>query len=274
SLQTFAAGFIGRPLLSTRSKDLKAYLNANGLSWVEDESNAESCYKRNFIRHKLLPIADSEFANATENCAKTAENTADSLRLLNILAGFEKNHLPLAQIKAIPPDLQATYFYHWLSAKNLPVMDKKTIKQVLADFLTARADKNPYFSNQFYQLYRWQEAIYWIENFETIDEKCEFIWNTAEDFIFPNNCGRLSYKGDACQLRVKFQQRKSQKLKTHQHKFHKTIKQLLQEQQIPPWQRVNTPYIYAQNELVSLGFAWSHQQKFSNNIQLNFNFSD
>lgn len=47
--------FIIRPLLFAERKMLEQYAAENGLSWVEDSSNATEDYTRNFIRHNIIP---------------------------------------------------------------------------------------------------------------------------------------------------------------------------------------------------------------------------
>ena len=48
--------FIRRPLLPFSRKQIKTFLERNNLHWTEDQSNAKTIYKRNFIRHKFLPL--------------------------------------------------------------------------------------------------------------------------------------------------------------------------------------------------------------------------
>lgn len=50
-------GHIVRPLLPFRKGDLIAYAHANKLPFVEDETNIDQGYSRNFVRHSLLPLA-------------------------------------------------------------------------------------------------------------------------------------------------------------------------------------------------------------------------
>jgi tRNA(Ile)-lysidine synthase len=47
--------FFVRPLLCVRRAEVVEYLEGRGLKWREDSTNAESIYRRNYIRHFLLP---------------------------------------------------------------------------------------------------------------------------------------------------------------------------------------------------------------------------
>lgn len=48
-------GMIIRPLLEVRRVDILSYLNRRRLSYCRDSSNADLSYRRNYLRHKLLP---------------------------------------------------------------------------------------------------------------------------------------------------------------------------------------------------------------------------
>jgi tRNA(Ile)-lysidine synthase len=54
-------GAIVRPLLDCRRADLREYLAARGVSYVEDETNADVEIARNRVRAELLPLVESRF---------------------------------------------------------------------------------------------------------------------------------------------------------------------------------------------------------------------
>jgi tRNA(Ile)-lysidine synthase len=268
-LRKFAHGYLARPLLDYSPEILKAYLNQNDISWINDESNYNNDYKRNYLRNNILPFLKQQFTHPIKNINRSAKNSQHSLELLNHLADFQGNCLSIQKLTALPNHLQATMLYHWLSLKNLPTPDTATLKQITDDFIHAAMDKHPHYQNSYYQLYRWQDAVYCIQNFEIIDSESEFAWNTEMPFELPNGCGKLEYTGNkSLNLVIKFKQT-GQKIQTHKHAFRKSTKQLLQENKISPWQRQNTPFIYLNKELISLGYDWSNSKEFQDNITFN-----
>lgn len=54
-------GFIIRPLLGLGREEIVRYAAAMGLDFVEDETNADECYLRNRIRHRLMPFLKENF---------------------------------------------------------------------------------------------------------------------------------------------------------------------------------------------------------------------
>jgi len=66
-------GDVIRPLLFAKREDILAYAKEEGLSWVEDSSNASDKYTRNFIRLQMLPAAKEIFSNAEDNLLQNIE---------------------------------------------------------------------------------------------------------------------------------------------------------------------------------------------------------
>ena len=263
----FAQGYIARPLLEMTKKELKDYLIDNTIQWIEDTSNLDNSYKRNFIRNEIIPRLQNNFTHVIENISRSAENNSQSLDLLNHLIDFKDKHLSIQKLKEMPTSLQSTLVYHWLSHKSLPTPDKAVLMQTTHDFIYAKPDKHPHYKNRYYQLFRWQDAVYCIKNYDTLNSNLEFQWSTEKPFELPNGCGTLEYKGtEHLNLTLKFNQT-GQKLQTHKHQFSKTIKQLFQENKVPTWERQNTPFIYHNDELVSLGCDWSHDSNTKDSIE-------
>jgi tRNA(Ile)-lysidine synthase len=60
-------GDIVRPLLFATKETIKQFAEENKLSWVEDSSNAQDKYTRNFIRHQLMPVITEMYPQAESN---------------------------------------------------------------------------------------------------------------------------------------------------------------------------------------------------------------
>ena len=73
-----------RPLLCCYKAELKEYLDELGQGWCEDESNLDTDFTRNRIRHQLVPLLKSEFQPSVEesllNLAELAGQTQQFLQ--------------------------------------------------------------------------------------------------------------------------------------------------------------------------------------------------
>jgi tRNA(Ile)-lysidine synthase len=68
-----------RPLLHVGRSEIEAYARARALRWREDASNREADYRRNVVRHEILPLVEQRFGGATNSIARTASLLRDYL---------------------------------------------------------------------------------------------------------------------------------------------------------------------------------------------------
>lgn len=79
-------GRVLRPLLQVPRKDLLVYAKIHGLEWIEDESNVDRRYTRNFLRHEVMPGIEGRFPRAVEQLAAVARRFGEAQSLLDDLA--------------------------------------------------------------------------------------------------------------------------------------------------------------------------------------------
>ncbi|RML38607.1 tRNA-lysidine synthase, partial [Pseudomonas syringae pv. maculicola] len=96
------------PLLGVSRVELESYARRQGLRWVEDPSNDDQQFSRNFLRSQVLPLLTSIWPHATASLARTAGHLGEAQQLLDELA---------AQDVA---NAQATTPFSWL---GLPVLN-------------------------------------------------------------------------------------------------------------------------------------------------------
>ena len=91
-------GRIVRPLVEIRREALRAMLAAEGIAWVEDPTNRDPKFRRNRIRHELLPLLAASYApDVTEALARVARLARDAVNALDRAATIELDRLALAQ---------------------------------------------------------------------------------------------------------------------------------------------------------------------------------
>ena len=79
-------GLFVRPLLTRMRQEILLYLQAVGLPYRTDSSNAKPIYLRNRVRHELLPVMRSLAPAAIRMLARQADILRDDDRLLDALA--------------------------------------------------------------------------------------------------------------------------------------------------------------------------------------------
>ncbi|HRE16638.1 MAG TPA: tRNA lysidine(34) synthetase TilS, partial [Rhodocyclaceae bacterium] len=78
-----------RPFLDTPAGEIAAYAQVNGLRWIEDESNADTGFSRNFLRHQVMQPLAARFPAAPAQLAKAASHFAEAELLLGDLANID-----------------------------------------------------------------------------------------------------------------------------------------------------------------------------------------
>jgi tRNA(Ile)-lysidine synthase len=78
-----------RPLLHLLRAQLEQYASARALQWIDDESNADTRYARNALRHEVTPALAVHFPGFRDALARTAAHAASAQRLLDALARID-----------------------------------------------------------------------------------------------------------------------------------------------------------------------------------------
>lgn len=78
-----------RPLLSIPVDEISAYATRHELVWVEDESNLNTDFSRNFLRHEIFPRLSKRFPAASEQLVRAAAHFSEADELLAELAELD-----------------------------------------------------------------------------------------------------------------------------------------------------------------------------------------
>jgi len=74
---------IARPLLATSKEQILKYAECCNLQWIEDESNQDSQFDRNFLRIHVLPLLESRWSNFSEQVSKASGHLRETEALLD-----------------------------------------------------------------------------------------------------------------------------------------------------------------------------------------------
>jgi len=107
-----------RPLLRVAGSEVRAWLCAQGVLWVEDPSNQDERYTRNRIRQQLLPVLERVFPGFRDTFARSSRHAAQAAELLRDLAHADLRVVgvppALAALQGLSPARQANVLRHWL----------------------------------------------------------------------------------------------------------------------------------------------------------------
>jgi tRNA(Ile)-lysidine synthase len=138
-----------RPLLAFTRAELVEWARGQGLSWLEDPSNADTRFDRNFLRLEVLPRLRERWPAAARSCGRIAEYARDALALeqetaardlLKLLQGCA---LDLQALRRLPEPRQRSALRGWLRGCGLDVPSRAVLEALRNDALRAAPDRNP-----------------------------------------------------------------------------------------------------------------------------------
>ena len=229
-----------RPLLGISRKQIMDYAIANHIDWVEDDSNQNTNFRRNFLRIKSLPRLNEVFVNLTANIARSAKHQSEALDLMRDLAELDINSYSLIINDRLQVDglvrlsqrRMANVIRHHISRLRYVSPSKKVLQEIIT-LIKAKADAKPIVSWSHYEVRRYQKQLYFFDENQThIPKHCEYF----ESFKDLSNF----------EIRYRIE---GQRIKQKNKKHSQSLKKVLQEAKIPPWERGRLKMYYVDGKL-------------------------
>jgi tRNA(Ile)-lysidine synthase len=144
----FAGTRLLRPLLDFGGAGIAAYARRAGLEWVEDPTNADSRYDRNFLRARVLPALRERWPAAAHTAARSARHCAAASELLDAAAlrdlelAADGADLEVAILRRFAPARRATVLRAWIRRAGARAPNERHLRQIEA-MMAARRDAHP-----------------------------------------------------------------------------------------------------------------------------------
>jgi len=262
-LKKFSSGYLARPLLGFARTDLDEYAGCQGLQWIDDPSNEDHGFKRNYLRHEVMPLLQKQWPSFQKTLSRTAALCADAAAMLDQLAAEDllalefDEVLSVTGLLALDPVRQRNVLRNWCASKGLPLPGRAHIRQIQQQMLSADANM-PLVSWPGVELRRYQDCLYIMVPLVPLDPLLELVWDMGQALVLPH--GRLSVasgrEGDLAfdsgrQQAVVRLRRGGERILTYSGQ-HRSVKKILQEQRIAPWLRGRIPLLYIDGELAAI----------------------
>jgi tRNA(Ile)-lysidine synthase len=236
------------------------------LSWIEDESNADDHYPRNFLRHRLLPVLEERFPFYRDTLARSSRNFAEADELLGELAqqdmqgNASDTTLDVSLLRALSYSRAKNLLRYFLHTQQAPMPQAVQLDDMLRQLCDAREDAAVCINFGAWQVRRYREKVYVLRALGGFDQNIEMKWSGEDQLEWPALNGHLSFtriRGQGISLQrlqrsqVTLRLRSGgETLRPHPNAATRSLKNLLQEHCVPPWQRERLPLLYCGNVLV------------------------
>jgi len=141
-----------RPLLNVSRDDIEKYAKDNQLKWIEDESNDDTTYTRNYIRHDIVPVIASRFPHYASSLERIARHAHESAELNEALAkmdlklcGADAFSVAFADaLDTLPLPRQINALYHWLRWQKVAPASRDQLEAWASQLFRVPPDGKPH----------------------------------------------------------------------------------------------------------------------------------
>jgi tRNA(Ile)-lysidine synthase len=250
--RAFGRGWLWRPLLAQPRESLRDYATAHELRWIEDPSNADERFDRNFLRERVMPLLRERWPQADSTFARSAALSADAADALARIddaaldALLDGDTLPAFAVRALPADARARLLRRWIAHLGLPPLPADGLRRIESELLPAAVDRIPHYDWRDARIVQWRGRLHASRRGEYWPPDWRSDWDGSKPLALPDG-GTLSLEGaprfDAM-VRARARvggERIVLPGRTHSHQ----LKHVLQERGLPPWERARLPLLFA-----------------------------
>lgn len=271
-LARLGPGWLARPLLHVSRAAVHAYGRSLEMGSVEDPSNQDLRFDRNFLRRELVPRLRSRWPSVGRTLARAAANQAQASALLAALAaadlekvaGETPGTLSCTRLKSLDRARRANVLRAWIKSRGFTVPSSAQLKQLDSDLLDAGPDRQPLVHWYGCHARRYRDDFYVMEPLAEFDPGVVHDWDLTHALNLPHGglvakpaygVGLAARHCDGGLVTVRFRHG-GERCRPSGRRHTQALKRLFQEYSVPPWLRDRIPLIYVADELAAAAGLW------------------
>jgi tRNA(Ile)-lysidine synthase len=269
-VRRFGPGWLVRPMLHVGRDEILVYATEHRLRWVDDPSNADRKFDRNFLRHEILPRLASRWPDIAVRLQRSAGHAGEASQLLKELAkldletlGSQPERLPVDQLVKLSRARQRNVIRYALRDLGLSTPTTAQLECILDEVILARVDAQPLLSWPGASVRRYRNGLYLLPL--CLADAIEPGLVEGLEYELGPGLGRLRLEPGAAVgvsedliaggLSVR-PRRGGEEIQLSGQSHTRKLKKLLQEEGVVPWMRDRLPLLYAGERLVAVGDLW------------------
>ncbi|WP_145522569.1 tRNA lysidine(34) synthetase TilS [Yersinia rohdei] len=289
----FAHSQLLRPLLAFSRETLENYARAQQLQWIEDDSNQDDRFDRNFLRLRILPLLNRRWPHFAQATARSAGLCAEQEQLLDELLADNLQQLQntdgalsIDGLLLASDAKRAAILRRWLARSGASMPSQSQLQRLWLEVAMARQDAEPQLTLGAHLVRRYRQYLYLLPQLPEITVS-HLPWAKVlaasdqsalipEPLVLPANLGVLSFVTHGGQtiraaaigeeISIGFGLQGEIKIVGRQHSRHS--KKIWQELGIPPWQRERIPLLYFGEHLIAAAGVFVTQAGQANEDEL------
>ena len=255
-----------RPLLDVSRREIEDYAREHTLQWITDESNDEVSFDRNFLRHALFPLLGKRFPAYRTTFLRASRHMAEASALLDELAEVDSaqcavpGKLHVEDLRKLSFPRARNLLRYTLAQHGVILPSTVKLEEILRQLLSSRLDTKLHivFGNTEIRCFRGRVHIRKVEAIPEV--RWHLVWRGEECLPIPGLAGTLRFarcigagvslqkiNGQPITIRLR---QGGERLRPDCNRPRRSLKNLLREASLPPWQRQRLPLIFSGEQLV------------------------
>lgn len=267
AVREFSNGYLLRPLLDYSRMELEVYARGAGIQWVDDPSNTDESFDRNYLRHQILPALQQRWPSMAQTLGRAARHQAEADQLLIELAELDMasyvddGALSMEALQGLSVIRQKNLLRQWIDSQHYPLPTESRLQSIISDLIPAAEDGVPLVCWNRIELRRYRQHLYLMPELPQHDPVRSFAWDgelmDIDDGVMTLDSQQVQGSGLRASLfsqqkvEVRFRQG-GERCRPVGRGNTKDLKKLLQEAGLAPWLRERQPLIYVDNELAAV----------------------
>ncbi|SFN16150.1 tRNA(Ile)-lysidine synthase [Izhakiella capsodis] len=255
-----------RPLLNETRAELEDWAQTHQLSWIEDESNQDCRYDRNFLRQEIIPGFEKRWPHFSVMTARSAALCGEQEALLDELLAPQLSacvqpdgSFDTRSLYAMSPLQRFALLRRWIASQQMPMPSRDVLQRLWQEVVLSREDATPRLRWGAQVIRRYRQRL-WLHSIEETRQPESIDWLPPYTLLtLPAGLGTLTRsdyghwqirppRADE-QVSVRFRAEGEFYIVGRSGK--RAVKKLWQEHGIPPWQRTRTPMIFYNETLIA-----------------------
>jgi tRNA(Ile)-lysidine synthase len=255
-----------RPMLGVSRREIEYFARARGLEWVTDESNDDLAFARNFLRHEFLPILEKRFPSYRTAFQRVSRHLAEASLLLDELAAFDlqgcvfPGRVQTGDLRALSFPRGRNLLRYIIARQGVVLPSTAKLEEMLRQLRCARLDSNLHIVFGSNEIRCYKGVVYVRTTAKQHGSEWRLEWHGEDQLVIGELGGTMRFKtrkGSGINLQKLMEgpvtirlRRGGERLQPDCRRPRRSLKKLLQEAALPPWEREALPLLFGGEHLV------------------------
>ena len=255
-----------RPLLEVPRSEIEAYARKNQLHWITDESNADVSFDRNFLRHEIFPLLEMRHPSYRTTFLRTSRHLAEASGLLDELAEADSNNcsisgkLQVEGLRKLDFPRAKNLLRHTLAQQGAALPSTVKLEEILRQLLSSRPDAKLHIAFGNTEIRCFKGVLHVRPLATPAATEWQLAWHGEKQLVISDPGGTISFsQRKSAGINLSKLMEKSviirlrqggERLRPDCKRPRRSLKNLLQEAGLAPWEREALPLLFSGEHLV------------------------